>query len=66
MAAKKDVATFRKHGLPVVGAALLPSGVRTISVDQDLNALIWDVSKFLSGIAPPVPRDPPSTIPLIK
>jgi len=66
VAAKKDAATFRKHGVPVVGAALLPSGFRTISVDKDLNALIWDVSKFLNGTLPAAPRDPPSTIPLIK
>ena len=66
VAAKKDVATFRKHGLPLVGAALLPSGTRTLSIDRDLGTLIWDVGQFLSGGGAPAPRDPPSTIPLIK
>jgi WD40 repeat protein/mono/diheme cytochrome c family protein len=47
VAAKADVATFRKHARPVVGAVFLPSGVRTLSLDRDLGTLIWDVGKFL-------------------
>ena len=66
VAAKKEAATFRNHGAPVVGAALLPSGLRTHSVDRDPGTLIWDVSKFLGGSAVPAPSDPPEKIPLIK
>ena len=64
--AKKDVATFKKHGVPVAGAAFLPSGIRTLSIGGDLGTLIWDVSKFLGGAAVPIPPVVPDKIPLIK
>ena len=53
VAAKKEVATFGKHAVPVNAVTFLPSGVRTLSLDRDLGTLIWDVSKFLGGSAVP-------------
>ena len=45
--AKKDVATFSKHSSSVAGAAFLPSGIRTLSLDRELGTKIWSVQQWV-------------------
>jgi WD40 repeat protein len=68
LAAKKEAAVFRKHPAPVLAVAFLPSGTRTLSGDRDLNGLVWEVGKFLTGAptAELVRPDPPDKIPPAK
>jgi WD40 repeat protein len=66
---KKDVATFRKHPSSVAGAAFLPSGTRTLSLDRELGTKIWDISAALKSAVTtvvPKPVDPPTVIPPAK
>lgn len=66
--ADKDVAIFRKHASPVVSAAFLTNGNQTLSGDQGLNLLPWDVAKFLGNPPPPPPETPkaPERLPPAK
>ena len=65
----KDVAVFRKHGVPVVSAAFLANGTQTLSGDRDLTLLPWKVDQFLTAAPPPppaVPQKVPDKIPVAK
>jgi WD40 repeat protein/mono/diheme cytochrome c family protein len=66
--AKADVATFRKHTSPVIGAAFTPSGTKTVSLDAKLGTLLWDVGKWVhtEGTAPPLVREVPDKIEKFK
>jgi mono/diheme cytochrome c family protein len=67
LAAEKDVATFRKHGSPVVAAAFVANGKQTVSGDRGLNLLPWDVAKILAAEPPPEPtKKAPDMIPYAK
>jgi len=65
------VATFKKHGQPVVSAAFLSNGTQTLSGDRDMTVLPWKIDKFLGSVTVEPPkrdpvRDPPDKIPYAK
>jgi mono/diheme cytochrome c family protein len=69
LATEKDVASFGKHGSPVVSAAFLSNGTQTVSGDRGLTMLPWRIDRFLiaePAKAPPVKPPVPDKIPYAK
>ena len=67
--ADQDVAVFRTHGVPVVGAAFLANGTQTVSGDRDVTVLPWKIDRFLTATPEPKkldPTSPPDKIPIAK
>ncbi|MCE9566070.1 MAG: WD40 repeat domain-containing protein [Planctomycetes bacterium] len=65
------VATFKKHGQPVVSAAFLSNGTQTLSGDRDMTVLPWKIDKFFGNVTVEPPKrdpvkDPPDKIPYAK